>query len=366
VEDPCNGNGLTVGDGVVESCDEIIPHGDGCVLTCNDGYDASGDGMLKCETGVFDVETCEPKDCNTQNLDIAHGSHDCGVEKQHGDTCTLTCTEAGFELTGDGILTCDKGTMSRGGSACGAAPCDTSGLQIEHGAHDCSDTVDSGSSCTLRCDRGYYVKDTPPPRRLDRESTADIGCEAGDFDQDVPRRAKACIPRPCFPSNPSLLVIENQRIHNGGDRSNSRLEYNGTCELFCKDGYTPSGEGNLTGIMTCGASELGVLHTQTCDMMPCGPGQEAVGSTCAPCKPDFYSPAGPGLTGQPCLRCPANSQPSADSTYCRCQESYYYDHWTPGLRADFVCKECVSGTLCRTLKNGTMELTMVEGIGGYR
>jgi hypothetical protein len=365
---PCDGSSFAVTRGVVadiadvtESCAAAIPHGDYCKLVCDEGYEASGNGLLRCDKGKFEPQTCEPKSCDTQNLEIVHGVHDCGDEKEHSDTCTLTCPDDAFALSGSGVLTCELGTIVRGNSSCTGAPCVTLGLKIDHGEHDCTgseadsrvDSIDSGSYCTLRCSRGYYIEGTVPPRRLEQDSEIDMSCDAGVLDKNV------CVPRPCWPSHPSRLTIEHQRIHNCGDSSSSRLEANETCQLYCKDGYAPSNGGN----MTCSAVEPGVLQLQTCEAMPCGPGQEAIGSICQQCKPDFYSPA----SGTPCKRCPLHSQPSADSRYCRCAEGYYYDHWTPALKADYQCKECVSDTLCRTLKNSTEgieELTLVEAVGG--
>ena len=61
------------------------------------------------------------------------------------------------------------------------------------------------------------------------------------------------------------------------------------------------------------------------------------------------------------MQCPPNSKPSANSAYCRCDEGYFYDHWTPGLHSDDSCKECAEKTLCRTLVK--TEMNVVEGLG---
>ena len=37
-------------------------------------------------------------------------------------------------------------------SACGGAPCDTAGLAIANGQHDCMADMPSGTACTLTCD----------------------------------------------------------------------------------------------------------------------------------------------------------------------------------------------------------------------
>jgi hypothetical protein len=79
----------------------------------------------------------------------------------------------------------------------------------------------------------------------------------------------------------------------------------------------------------------------------------------------FYSPA-----GDVCEQCPLHSKPSTDSTHCRCDEGYFYDHWTQGLTKNQACKKC--GEIeeeihCRTLKIGTSaidEVIIVEGKGG--
>jgi hypothetical protein len=146
-------------------------------------------------------------------------------------------------------------------------------------------------------------------------------------------------------------VIPHQLLHSCGDGYESRLEHGETCQLACEPGYTPTGGGN----MTCA---FGELIEQACMIRECGPGQEptADGFSCTQCPTNSYSPA-----GQRCEQCPAHSQPSKDSTYCRCLEGFYYDHWTPGLHKNKACTECVDETLCRTMM--TTEVTIVEGRG---
>ena len=95
----------------------------------------------------------------------------------------------------------------------------------------------------------------------------------------------------------------------------------------------------------------------TCAATKCGPGLEpsADGRSCNRCPPNHYSPA-----GEACKHCPSHSKPNAGSTYCRCVEGYYFDHWTPRLHKDEACRQCVDNTRCRSLG----ELTAVEGSGG--
>ena len=99
--------------------------------------------------------------------------------------------------------------------------------------------------------------------------------------------------------------------------------------------------------------------------VPPWPGPGLDGNACERCLESLYSPG-----GKTCQHCPENSKPGRtglsgeDHTYCRCTEGYYYDHWTPGLQKDEVCRECVGDVLCRTLSgNGSTAVTLVAGVG---
>jgi hypothetical protein len=212
-----------------------------------------------------------------------------------------------------------------------------------------SDVLTDGESCTFICDEGFTSEGTG----------GTIACEdRGELEQSVPTvdgvavaslsawGAQCTKPR-C--NTASEFVVANQ-----GDSAvcseSSDLETGESCKLVCKDGYSATGGGN----MTC---TRGILSRAACVPNDCGPGEESVGSKCARCEPNFYSPS-----GQKCEQCPANSKPSASSAYCRCADGYYYDHWTPGLSADEACKECVDRDVrCRSLND---EVMVVEGRGG--
>jgi hypothetical protein len=214
-------------------------------------------------------------------------------------------------------------------------------------------------------------------------------CDGGVLEQ------KTCVPRPCWPTRTSArantpgefepLEIANQDHHTCGDSFASQMQHEEVCKVYCDAGFLPADADPVAnkpgGKMVC---EYGELTLMTCEATQCGPGLEpsADGTSCARCRPNYYSPA-----GKACKHCPLNSKPSADSSYCRCAVCYYFDHWTPGLStckaggsskacANEACKKCVDKTLCRTLEKecvnatlcGTLtdtqiELTLVEGNG---
>jgi hypothetical protein len=165
------------------------------------------------------------------------------------------------------------------------------------------------------CEAGTNGKNATvmiPSRHLENTGTF-AGCQSGGDD----------------PCDSNALNIDN------GDHNCPAHELGNkqTCTFRCKEGFEPS-------------SDDGLIQCHNGDLAPLSP-------SCKKCLPDYYS-----SDGHECQKCPKYSTSSKDSTHCRCIDDYYYDHWT----ADNSCKECASGTLCRTLPK--TELTVVEGRGG--
>ena len=140
----------------------------------------------------------------------------------------------------------------------------------------------------------------------------------------------------CEPVNNINLPCENGNdinIDNGNHNCSAMMNNEETCTFRCKAGFAPS-------------SDCGLIQCDNGKFVPASP-------SCEKCLPDYYS-----SDGHTCQKCPQYSTSSKDNTHCRCIDGYYYDYWT----ADQSCKECASGTLCRTLPK--TELTVVEGRGG--
>jgi hypothetical protein len=167
------------------------------------------------------------------------------------------------------------------------------------------------------CDVGTVMKSS--------KNLATEGQFAGCEEQNVTITNIITNSNPCY--------SKDLDIDYGNPNCSARENSEETCTFRCKAGYEPSSDG-------------GLIQCYNGKFAPASP-------SCEKCLPEFYSP-----DGHTCQKCPTYSTSSKDSTYCRCIDGYYYDHWT----ADQSCKECASGTLCRTLSN--TELTIVEGRGG--
>jgi hypothetical protein len=198
--------------------------------------------------------------------------------------------------------------------SCHAKSCDTAELIIEHGKHDCGDSVVTRQSCTLTCNAGYYVVNLLPGDPYSNHTLpaeAVLSCDAGRIER------KSCAPKPCFPNRPAPFVIANAKANTCDGMS--LLEHDATCHVFCEAGYTPTGPAgpsvDNTNVMTCRLGELVALKCERPE--PCPPGEEitedGVGSHCSPCLDNFYS-----VSGKHCHLCPSNSRGSEDKSHCRC------------------------------------------------
>eukprot|EP00054_Salpingoeca_dolichothecata_P028658 m.219346 g.219346 ORF g.219346 m.219346 type:complete len:3133 (-) comp26284_c0_seq1:107-9505(-) len=188
----------------------MFAHDETCAVTCNEGYEASGNQEAVCSFGEWTSSICEPIGCTGEDApSVDNGSVSC-EDSDHGDECELSCNE-GYVKTGN--LHCDKGEWST--ELCEPLPCPGCPAAPEYGqSADCGLVTPDGSSCTTICNDGY-TKDS------------DYMCNTGTWSEPT------CVPDNCG-AEPSLPELATSLSCAGTDHGL-------TCTVQCTAGTTPSG-----------------------------------------------------------------------------------------------------------------------------
>lgn len=104
----CEASPVDVANGSYADCADTASGGT-CQLTCDPTHTPTGDGLNDCYDNTWtDDQTCTPKSC-TQPTDPANGSYAACDPTVSGGFCVLTC-DAGYQRTGDGANNCSFGT----------------------------------------------------------------------------------------------------------------------------------------------------------------------------------------------------------------------------------------------------------------
>lgn len=222
VPNSCTVTGIA--NGSIGDCPTTLSHGRACRPACKHGYEL--DQPLSCRLGKLSDSACVARACvNVTPPNNASSNGDCGDELKDGESCTPVCN-AGYTLRGK--TECARGVVTK--AEC--VPDDCHGLKAPtHGSlGDCTDTLAHGRVCTPVCDAGYTASPGP------------ILCNAGALSG-----TPACIPKSCHVSAPPM--------HGTMGTCKSELKHEETCRPRCELGYT------LTREMSCNA---GLLTTAVC------------------------------------------------------------------------------------------------------
>eukprot|EP00933_Yihiella_yeosuensis_P021141 TRINITY_DN16811_c0_g1_i1.p1 TRINITY_DN16811_c0_g1~~TRINITY_DN16811_c0_g1_i1.p1 ORF type:complete len:2351 (+),score=235.87 TRINITY_DN16811_c0_g1_i1:1056-7055(+) len=197
-------------NGRVGTCSVLLPSGERCQPTCNQGYEASGPSI--CEFGVFTAAHCRPAGCRPEVPAPNNGQHgECSAHMllNHSESCRPECN-AGYTLVEP--TKCVLGQIVVGVCKEHACRTPTQPLNGQEGA--CNRPLESGQTCTPRCNPGYMVQEI-------------TSCRAGTL------KIAICAPNSCDASRPP----ENGEV---GNCQNPLLS-GGNCQPSCDSGYTVSG-----------------------------------------------------------------------------------------------------------------------------
>jgi hypothetical protein len=131
-----------------------VSTGQSCTASCNTGY--SGNKVTyECTKEGFQgaAMECHPDPCDASHS-VDHGKlGQCNDHLPSGGSCQITCDEG---YTRDGETTCLAGTLQSVAS-CKPNPCDASEAPAHGNAGTCTDHLASGASCLPTCTSGYTV-----------------------------------------------------------------------------------------------------------------------------------------------------------------------------------------------------------------
>ena len=336
--DPCNGGDLTPDHGTLGAqtltrCpdDGVLASGESCVLSCDEGYTATGD-QPSCTAGTLtsSVVCVSDTDCSgtwssceascaekvyTVNAAAVGAGAPCAATtgdtapcERGDDGCVGGCTssvECGHGSCDAGVCQCDTGWA---GAYC-SRPNDCAGVSapVNGGLGDCpaDGTLLHGQTCSLACQPGYFLQVTQQPSCDAGVLASTVTCEPGQCTAAVPPAHGSlgncptavttgrCTEVPGFIECPGGSCIPE-----GTACASSYwwLAHGGSCSFACDDGYTA-----FNPVSTCA---LGVLSsTAECRPNACTAlSAVAVPGELVSCPPEGFN------TGASCTR-------SCDSGY---------------------------------------------------
>ena len=122
---PCNDiPGLNMSNGVHNCSASSMASGSSCSLVCDAGTRPSGDGVMTCFMGAFELETCVAEECDIlpggSQFQIPGATHDCkdlfDNMLRHEDVCQITCDPSprGTPMlpSAGGNISCYSGVLS--------------------------------------------------------------------------------------------------------------------------------------------------------------------------------------------------------------------------------------------------------------
>ena len=266
-EPPDNGSdGKQNDDG---SCKSVVTNGDvrqlasgkTCTPECDDGFELSGVMKSSCSAeGQFTRATCLPIDNTkcTVTLPETFIAGSCPNTLFPGEVCQPEC-EQGYEAIGMtmcsdfGELTMTECVMPTPVLLCDSSEPPKNG-DVGTGETRCSRTMEAGTTCSPRCDRGFVV------------SGVTTCSDMGVLD------SATCIAEDAAPDCDASEPPENGSV---GDCTDS-LASGSSCQPDCNDGF------EADGTSKCYA---GALTAATCVEQTCGSDETAYGDECFPNAP---------------------------------------------------------------------------------
>ncbi|XP_052807926.1 receptor-type tyrosine-protein phosphatase eta-like [Mya arenaria] len=222
-------------------------------VSCNTGYDLSGDGTITCQANKTwtTPPTCVIKVCSKPT--ILHGFVSDNANTEFNSIKKVSC-HTGYDLSGDGTITCQANTTWTTLPTCVIKDCN-SPPTFEHGTFklDILNNTKFGATAKTTCDLGYDA------------ANGTIYClEKGQWTNDscvikdeilLEYRAKRAQNSTTEPA----IVCSKPEISHGSVTGNATTEFNLTEAVSCNTGYNLSGDGtiicqankNWTTIPTC-------------------------------------------------------------------------------------------------------------------
>ena len=138
-------------NGALGNCPPYLPSDSKCYPVCNEGYTLSH-SIAICHLGQLTASiTCSPKRCE-RVLAPANGTMgDCVPTLESGQTCSPRCDD-GFSVVG--ATSCTLGTLT---AATCELPCDASVAPQNGGPGDCTSQLKPGSNCQPTCNAGFAL-----------------------------------------------------------------------------------------------------------------------------------------------------------------------------------------------------------------
>ncbi len=236
----------TVANGGAWSCSDDNRFDSTCSVTCNTGYDLSGEGSLTCGVDGWSGSppTCAPKDCGVLESP-ANGNKVCSNSTTYGSECSFSC-DNGYALSNSSTVTCrDDGTWSDDPPTCIPASCPTLSAVTNGDVTLTGASGTFGVEADYTCDTGYHLEITTCTDTNDGET-----CETTlpnswsrlcGADGNWSNQAATCMPDSCA----ALPQIDNATAW---DCTNGDL-FDSQCSLTCLLGHDLSGDATRS----CGA-----------------------------------------------------------------------------------------------------------------
>jgi hypothetical protein len=244
---PCNNiQGLNISSGVHNCTPGSMKSGSFCVLTCDENSVPSGDGIMSCFMGDFEVETCVAEECEMlpggSQFQIPGATHNCKTRYdnmlQHEDVCQITCANSSrgtpMVPSEGGNISCFSGQLFGVDQVCTDPSCF---VLEEVGAES--------AACTGTADEVAEL--------FDAAANATTPAYTPACDLDINTDGTADCPNGCeYVEAGNGTLVNNLDIENGVHSCPDVMTNGMSCDLNCSVGYAPVG----TGIIECVSSQL--------------------------------------------------------------------------------------------------------------
>lgn len=300
-------------------------HGQTCLSECMVGY-AGLPSQHLCSDGTLlgAAPSCTPEPCTFEGfaLGVALDPSPCSGTTS-GQSCHLQCVQ-GYELVGDGTLTCqaETGTFTSSSASCEPAKCgnlSTLSVFASAGVGDSCSNLVFGQGCFAFCQQGYQLDGNVSLMQCADAGTSSAGfvevLEGGSQLAAVNSSGPSCTAKPCTAGVPNLR---------GATHDCEGKVTGETCTISAELGFILTGPSTLT----CQADGSFTQDLPTIEAATCADPtfETGVGSTCdnKTIGADCWAYCLSGYSGTPkAYRCQANVtanavqiEPLGDAVVC--------------------------------------------------
>ncbi|XP_053403781.1 uncharacterized protein LOC123554697 isoform X2 [Mercenaria mercenaria] len=278
-------------------------------ITCNEGFEISGDFKAKCSENKtwVNVPSCNPVTCNEFHVppDVEIGNQDT-TSRVFEDIINITCS-IGFELEGDGFVFCNASGDWENNTSCKPKTCPE--FEVPNNTKVESSDVNGslfvfGDSVIFSCEEGYNLTGNPQANcTADGEWTAipscsivscksfqvpqnasvgqqnltgytygdalNITCDEGHFSPEGLQAVCGSdgewvnIPN-CVPVNCSKFTVPNNASI--GNQTTDGYKFGDVVQVSCQDGFSLSGVSKVECLANGTWGEF-----PSCEIIDCGP-----------------------------------------------------------------------------------------------